>query len=57
MKQYFLHALVVAAALAGLWLTTGCSVTPHANLGVGVNFYNGSFHLNPHANIGVYGRP
>lgn len=52
-----LPLLILASTLALLALENGCSVTPHANLGVGLDYSNGSFRLRPHASVGVYGRP
>ncbi len=46
------------ALLAGaVLLSSACSVSPHANMGLDVDYYNGSFHVRPEAHVGIYGRP
>jgi len=48
---------VSVAGLAVLLLVAGCTLTPHANVGIGLSYSGGSFHVNPGASVGVYGRP
>ena len=38
-------------------LLSGCVITPHANIGMDLNYHGGEFHLQPTAHIGVSGRP
>ncbi|GEM_PF-3884244 len=47
--------LVLLLGLPLLW--AGCSVTPNANVGLDLDYYNGKFHVRPTASIGVTGRP
>lgn len=49
--------LICASAGWLLWSIGGCTITPHANVGVGLNYHGGSFHLNPYAGVGLWGRP
>lgn len=42
---------------AFLLLGSACTLTPHANVGLSMDYYNGGFHVRPNANIGVSGRP
>lgn len=48
---------LMVLSLTGILALSGCTVTPHANLGLDMNYYNGSFHIEPTAHVGVYGRP
>ncbi|GEM_PF-1527581 len=36
---------------------SGCTLTPHANVGVDLTMQNGKLKLHPNANIGVWGTP
>lgn len=38
-------------------LLAGCTLTPHANVGVDLRFSDGKLKLRPEAHVGVYGRP
>ncbi|GAB3093693.1 hypothetical protein G8770_22610 [Aestuariicella hydrocarbonica] len=51
------RTVLLALGLGALLLLSGCSVTPHANLGLDVNYYNGGFHVRPEAHVGISGRP
>lgn len=48
---------LMVLSVTGILALSGCTVTPHANLGLDLNYYNGSFHVEPTAHVGVYGRP
>ncbi|RDV25515.1 hypothetical protein DXV75_09460 [Alteromonas aestuariivivens] len=45
--------IVLGAAVA----LSACRITPHADVGLDVNYYNGGFHVNPNAHVGLSGRP
>ncbi len=55
MKKSNLLAWVLLAVF--LLLGSACNLTPRANMGLNVDYYGGSFHVRPSAEIGVYGRP
>lgn len=38
-------------------LIASCSVTPHANVGLDVDFRNGDLKVRPTAHVGLSGRP
>jgi len=38
-------------------LLAGCSLTPHANVGVNFHMSDGKLKATPNANVGVYARP
>ena len=38
-------------------LLSGCTLTPHANVGVNFHMNDGKLKAKPHADIGVYVRP
>lgn len=45
--------LLMLASLLG----SGCTLTPHASIGVDLTMSNGKLKLRPDAHIGVYGSP
>lgn len=49
--------ITLAAALLGLALLTGCTIRPHASVGLDVNYYGGKFHVDPNVHVGVTGYP
>lgn len=51
MNVRFLFLLLIGLLLAG------CTITPHANVGLSLRYSDGHLKLRPEANIGVYGRP
>lgn len=51
MKKIALSSILFAV------LMSGCAVRPHANVGLDLNYYNGSFHLQPTAHVGLTGVP
>ena len=55
MKKPTLLVWVLLAAF--LLFGSACNLTPRANMGLDVDYYGGSFHVRPSAEIGVYGRP
>ena len=58
MKRFPSESLIKAmVVVTGLLLLAACRMTPHANVGVDMNYYNGSFHVNPNAHIGISGKP
>ncbi len=50
-----LQPLVIA--LGCFLCLVACRVTPHADVGLDVDYYNGGFHVNPNASVGISGRP
>jgi hypothetical protein len=48
-----LFLLVVSAMV----LSSGCTVTPHANIGVDLTISDGKLRLRPDAHVGIYGSP
>ncbi len=52
-----LKAGVLGLGVAALVLLSACAVTPHANIGMDLNYYNGGFHVQPSAHVGLSGRP
>ncbi|WFB36132.1 hypothetical protein P3T73_18420 [Kiritimatiellota bacterium B12222] len=42
---------------AFLLLGSACTLTPHANMGLSMDYYGGGFHVRPEVNVGVYGSP
>lgn len=48
-----LFFLLVSAMLLG----SGCSVTPHVNVGVDLTISGGKLRLRPDARVGIYGTP
>ena len=38
-------------------ISTGCTVTPHANVGVDFHMQDGKIRARPNANVGVWGTP
>lgn len=55
MKKSLLLKCILLGSL--LVFSAACSLTPHANVGLNLDYYGGGFHLRPSAEIGVYGRP
>ncbi len=55
MKKFTLIKWFLLAAF--LTLGSACTLTPHANVGVSMDYYGGKFHVRPTANVGVSGRP
>jgi hypothetical protein len=53
-KSLFIKWLVLGTLFI---LSTACSLTPHANIGLNLDYYGGEFHVRPSAQVGVYGRP
>lgn len=49
--------LAVLGICGALLMTAGCSITPHANVGLDLNYYGGGFHVQPTAHVGISGRP
>jgi len=40
-----------------LLLSAACTLTPHANVGLNLDYANGGFHVRPSAEVGVWGSP
>lgn len=53
----FRRILLLLLASLGLALTTGCTIRPHANVGLDLNYYGGKFHLDPNVSVGITGYP
>ncbi|MDF3129399.1 hypothetical protein P0Y35_09350 [Kiritimatiellaeota bacterium B1221] len=53
-KSRLIKWLILAAFLT---LGSACTLTPHANVGLNMDYYGGSFHVRPTAEVGVSGRP
>jgi hypothetical protein len=53
LRAAILFFLLVSAML----LSSGCSVTPHANIGVDLTISDGKLRLRPDAHVGIYGSP
>ena len=49
-------AFVLVVAVPGM-LLVGCKTTPYTDAGIHVGYSHGGFHVDPYANIGIYGRP
>lgn len=50
--------LIIWLLLAGVFmLGSACTLTPHANVGLNLDYYGGEFHVRPSAEIGIHGRP
>ncbi len=56
-KPFNIKKVALGFAATALLFLSGCAVTPHANIGMDLNYYNGGFHLQPNAHVGLYGRP
>ena len=48
--------MTILLVLIGL-ISTGCTVTPHANVGVDFRMSDGQLRVRPNANVGVWGSP
>jgi len=55
MRRSSTRTLLITALL--LFGALACHITPSMSMGVGFNYYGGSFHAQPHANVGFYGHP
>lgn len=53
----FKYALLSAALLLCVASIPGCHISPSVSMGVGMNYYGGSFHARPYGNVGFYGHP
>lgn len=52
-RRRLMLALMAVTAMA----TSACSVRPHANVGLDMDYYGGGFHVHPTAHVGLSGRP
>jgi hypothetical protein len=48
--------MALGMLLLGL-ISTGCTLTPHANVGVDFYMSDGKLKARPNANVGVWGTP
>ena len=55
MKRRNLFLVMLFLAITSLF--SGCTLTPHANVGVNFHMSDGKLKATPNANVGVYGRP
>ncbi len=53
----FTRILILLLTLLGLGLLTSCTIRPHANVGLDLNYYGGKFHLDPNVSVGITGYP